>query len=114
MLYYTFKVLLSAVLIVAITEIAKRSSQFSALLASVPLTSVLAFVWLYAEGSTSQDLAKLSAEIFWLVIPSLLLFLVFPYLLLRGWNFWLSLACGMLATAIAYWLTLHFLNAFKS
>jgi hypothetical protein len=102
MMYYILKVVISALMIVAISEIAKRSSGFAALVASLPLTSLLAFVWLRLEGSTTQEIAGLSSQIFWLVIPSLLLFLLFPWLLKSGLNFWLSLCAAIAATAGCY------------
>jgi hypothetical protein len=105
MLYYALKVLASALLIVAISKITKRSSGLAALLAALPLTSLLAFIWLHIEGSPGNDVADLSIQIFWLLIPSLLLFLLLPLMLRQGWNFWLSLALSMMATA-GFYLTL--------
>ena len=92
MLYYALKVGISAFVIVAITEIAKRSSGFAALLAAIPLTSLLAFIWLHVEGAEPARIAELSGQIFWLVLPSLLLFLLLPLLIRQGLGFWLSLA----------------------
>ena len=102
MLYYAIKVILSALLIVAISEIAKRSSGFAALIASLPLTSLLAFVWLHIEAAPSEQIAELSSQIFWLVLPSLLLFLLLPILLKHGMSFWTSLGISVGATAGCY------------
>ncbi len=102
MLYYALKVIVSAVLIVAISEIAKRSSAFAALVASLPLTSLLAFIWMHVEASPSERIAEVSGQIFWLVIPSLLLFLVLPFLLRHGVSFWISLGVAVAATAGCY------------
>ena len=110
MLYYALKVIVSALLIVAISEIAKRSSGFAALLASLPLTSLLAFVWLHLEDSPPERIAELSSQIFWLVIPSLLLFLLLPLLLRHGINFWASLALATGATAGCYMALLPLLR----
>jgi uncharacterized membrane protein (GlpM family) len=104
MTYYIFKVLVSSVVIVAVAEIAKRSSFFGALVASLPLTSLLAFLWLYRDTSDSARVAQLSYQIFWLVIPSLVLFLVFPWLVRRGFGFWSSLGLGVLVTVLAYFI----------
>ena len=104
MLYYALKVLVSAILIVAIAELAKRSSLLGALLASLPITSLLAFIWLYRETHSIEKVAALSTGIFWLVLPSLILFLLLPWLLRQGWGFWLSLALAIGSTALAYWL----------
>ena len=106
MLYYTVKIIVPAFIIVAVSEIAKRSSLLGALLASLPLTSLLAFVWLYLDTGDVQKVASLSADIFWLVLPSLALFLVFPLLLKMGWGFWLSLAVGVVVTAACYGMML--------
>jgi len=102
MLYYTIKILLSAFILVAVSEIAKRSSLLGALLASLPLTSLLAFVWLYLDTGDVQKVASLSSDIFWLVLPSLALFLVLPLLIKMGWGFWSSLAVAVLVTAACY------------
>ena len=102
MLYYAFKVIISALLIVAISEIAKRSTGFAALLASLPLTSLLAFIWLHLDGSSPDRISELSSQIFWLVIPSLLLFLLLPILLKHGLSFWVSLGLSVAATAGCY------------
>lgn len=95
------KVVLTATVIVAISEIAKRSSFWAALLASLPLTSLLAFVWIYLETGNAQNIAALSQSIFWLVLASLPLFLVLPFLIRLGWAFWpsLGLACGLTVAA---------------
>lgn len=102
MLYYALKVIISALLIVAISEIAKRSTGFAALVASIPLTSLLAFIWLHVEGTQAEKIAELSSQVFWLVIPSLLLFLLLPMLLKHGFNFWVSLGLSVAATAGCY------------
>ena len=102
MVYYAIKVIISALLIVAISEIAKRSTGFAALIASIPLTSLLAFVWLHVEGSPSERIAELSGQIFWLVLPSLVLFLALPFLIKQGLNFWVSLGISVVATAGCY------------
>ncbi len=104
MLYTALKVLITAALVVAISEAAKRSSALGALIASLPLTSLLAFVWLYGETGDTAKIASLSHSIFWYVLPSLVLFIVLPLLLTRGVNFWPSLAIACAATFAAYLL----------
>ena len=106
MLYYIVKILLSATVLVAISEIAKRSSALAALLASLPLMSLLAFMWMHAEGASPGTIAALSGQIFWLVLPSLLLFLLLPWLLRHGLGFWPALGLASVATVLAYGLML--------
>lgn len=112
MLYYLLKVVISALLIVSITEVAKRSGSFAALLAALPLTSLLAFVWMYYEGVAPARIAELSGQIFWMVLPSLVLFLLFPLLIRLGIGFWLSLLASMAASAMCYWVMLSVLRKF--
>ena len=109
MLYYAAKVVLSALVIVAVSEIAKRHSTLAALLASLPLTSLLAFVWFYLEGASGAQVASLSRNVFWLVLPSLVLFLVLPFLLERGLGFWMALGGSVVATVASYGLMLALL-----
>ena len=112
MLYFALKVLISALLIAAISELARRNSGIAALLASLPLTSLLAFVWLQFEATPADQIADLSQQIFWLVLPSLLLFLILPLLLRAGFGFWLSLALSSAATAGCYLAMLPLLRRF--
>jgi uncharacterized membrane protein (GlpM family) len=104
------KFAISALVVVAVSELAKRSSIWAALLASLPLTSLLAFVWLRIEGEPVERIATLAGDILWLVLPSLVLFIVFPLLLRNGVNFWISLALGCLGTTVAYAGTLALLR----
>ncbi len=112
MIYYAIKILISASLIVLISEIAKRSTGFAALVASLPLTSLLAFVWLGVEGAEPEKIAELSSQIFWLIVPSLVLFPLLAVLLRAGTNLWVSLTIASAATALAYLALLPVLKKF--
>lgn len=107
------KVAITSALVVAISELAKRSTLFGALLASLPLTSVLAFVWIWYDTGDTEKVASLATSIFWLVLPSLVLFLILPALLRTGFPFWPSLATACFATAVAYFAMLKLLALFE-
>lgn len=111
-MYYLVKIAITTVLIVAISEIAKRSSFFGALLASIPLVSVLAMIWLYIDTKDTDRIVTLSNSVFWLVLPSLVLFVILPLLLKQGLNFYLSMAIGVSVTILCYWLMVLILNHF--
>ncbi|HET9818164.1 MAG TPA: DUF3147 family protein, partial [Rhodanobacteraceae bacterium] len=102
MLQYAIKVLITAVVVVAISELGKRSSFWGAVLASLPLTSLLAFVWLYRGTGDIEAIASLSHGIFWLVLASLPLFLILPALLKNGVGFWPAFAASCAVTVGLY------------
>ena len=102
MWHYVVKVALTALLVVAVSEVAKRSTFWGAATASLPLTSLLAMAWLYLDTGESARVAQLSFSILWLILPSLTLFIVLPVLLRTGVNFWASMVLACAATAVAY------------
>lgn len=110
MTYYLVKIVITTALIVAISEIAKRSSFVGAILASIPLVSVLAMVWLYLDTKDVAKVSALASSVFWLVLPSLALFLALPLLLKHGFNFYLSLGISIGITVGCYFLTVSALN----
>ncbi len=105
MLYYILKITVTTLLIVLISEFAKRSSFWGAVLASIPLISVLAMVWLYVDTKDIAKISALSTSVFWLVLPSLVLFILLPVLLKQGLHFYLSLSLSLLVTVVCYWVT---------
>lgn len=112
MWYFIFKVLISAVLIGAISEISKKSSLWGSILASIPLTSVLAIIWLYQDTKNTTDIIYLSYNIFWLVLPSLAFFIVFPTLLKANVNFFMSLTIALITMIILYFAMVFILEKF--
>ncbi len=112
MLPAAIKIVVTAILVVAISEAAKRSSLLGAVLASIPLTSVLAMFWLYADTGDTQKVAELAGGIFWLVLPSLALFVALPLLLRAGWPFASSLLVSGALTVACYFLMIALLKRF--
>lgn len=110
MVYYIVKVLLSSVIIVAISEVSKKSSLIGGIFASLPLVSVLGIIWLYIDTQNTQQIINLSKSIFWLVIPSLSLFIALPVLLSRGLNFYLALFVSIVIMVLFYYLTVFILD----
>ncbi len=112
MTYYLVKIAITTILIVLISEIAKRSTFVGAILASVPLISVLAMTWLYIDTKDVTKVSSLSISVFWLVIPSLALFLALPLLLKQGLNFYLSISISIGLTVGCYWIMVSALDYF--
>ena len=102
MLYLAIKALISGAIIAAVSEIAKRSPGFGALVASLPLVSVLGMMWLWRDTHDPARMASHAGATFWFVLPSLPMFLLIPALLDRGVPFWGALAAGCLLTIALY------------
>jgi len=109
---YIIKTLLSLVVIVSVSEIAKRSSLIGGILVSLPLVSLLAIVWLWIDTKSKIKVAELSHSIFWLVIPSLVLFISLP-MLLKKLDFGWAMLISCLLTVIAYYLMVTVLGYFN-
>jgi hypothetical protein len=112
MFYYIIKVVLSAVLIVAVSEASKKSSLIGGILASIPLVSVLAMIWLYIETKDIQKISQLSTSVFWLVLPSLSMFLLLPYLLKLKLDFFLALLISIVVMVLCYYAMIFILTKF--
>jgi len=108
--YYLLKIAITTALIVAISEIARRSSFIAAVLASIPLVSVLAMIWLYVDTGDANRVSELATSVFWLVIPSLALFIALPLLLKYGVNFYVSMSLSIAVTVLCYWLMVTILG----
>jgi hypothetical protein len=104
MLYTVTKALLSGAIIAAASEVAKRSPALGAVIVSLPLVSVLAFVWLWRDTGDKEAIASLSQSTFWFVLPTLPMFLVLPALLRSGLTFWSALAVSCALTLGLYFL----------
>ena len=102
MIRIIIKIVVTALLITGIAELGKRFNTVSAILASLPLTSIIAIIWLYTDTKDIDKISSLSYSIFWIVIPSLVFFIALPVLLKTGMNFWLSLILSCVITAISY------------
>ena len=102
MLYLVLKAAISGVIIAIVSEVAKRSPGFGALIASLPLVSVLGMMWLWRDTHDPVRLGAHAGATFWYVLPSLPMFLAIPEMLKRGVPFWGALAAGCALTILLY------------
>jgi hypothetical protein len=110
MLYIAIKALLSGVVVAAASEAAKRNPAIGAVILSLPLISILAFIWLWRDTSDTEAIAALSQSTFWFVLPTLPMFLVLPALLRNGAGFWPALGLSCLVTFVFYAATVWALS----
>jgi hypothetical protein len=109
-MYFLLKTLITALVVAAVSELARRYSLFAAAIASLPLTSILAFIWVYWESKDAAKVAELSYAILWLVLPSLLFFIMFPLLIKSGFKFAPALALSCLVMSVGYGVFMYFYN----
>lgn len=111
-MFYLFKIIITTVLVLLISEFSKRNNLAGAILASLPVISIFALLWLYIETHDLSLITKLSKSIFWLVLPSLVFFLSFPLLLKCELNFYVSICLAAALTVGAYVLMIYVLSTF--
>lgn len=110
MLWISVKIALTAALIVAVSQIGKTNAFLGALIASIPLVSYLGMLWMRVENVPMEKIAAHAENVFWLVLPSMPFFLIFPFLLRKGWNFAPAL---LLSTVLMFGLYLAMLGTLR-
>lgn len=109
------KYLITAAIVVGVSEVAKRSDKLGALIVSLPLVTILAMFWIFFDTSDAERVKKLSshaAYTFWYVVPTLPLFLVIPVLLKKGLHFGLVMAIYCVGTFVLFYLWAKLLEIF--
>jgi len=97
------KYLVTAGVVVLVSELAKRSDKIGAFVAALPLITVLALIWLYVEKQPQDKIANHAWYTFWYVVPTLPMFLTFPVLLSRI-GFWPTLLASVAVTIVSFGL----------
>lgn len=101
MLWIITKYLLTAGMVVLISEVAKRSDKLGGLLAALPLVTLLVLIWMKLEGQSQEKIANHAWYTFWYVVPTLPMFIAFPFLYQR-YGFWLTLIASCLMTVVIF------------
>ena len=105
MFYLVVKAALSGIIVAIVSEVARKYPGWGALIASLPLISILGMIWLWRDTGDPLRLAAHAQATFWFVLPSLPMFLLIPILIRRGISFWPALAAGCVLTILLYALT---------
>lgn len=106
------KLVMTALIIHFVNKIQVVNDRLSALLIALPLTSLLAMIWMYQGKQTSERLANHAEGTFWFVLPTLPMFLILPWMLRHGWGFWTALAANCVITVALFWITVIVLRRF--
>ena len=112
MLWYSIKLVLTAAIIVLISEVSKKLPLLGSLIASLPLISVIGMIWMYGETKDLIRIADHAEGTFWYVLPSLPMFLLMPFLLRKGISFPAALSAGIALTGVLYFLMTKVLAKF--
>lgn len=102
MLYLIIKAAISGIIIAVASETARRWPGIGGLIVSLPLVSLLTFIWVWRDTSETERVAELSQSAFWFFLPSMPMFLAFPAMLRAGIGFWPSFAASIALTAALY------------
>ena len=102
MLYLFIKAAISGAIVAAVSEIARRYPGWGGLVASLPLTSLLAMLWLWRDSGDAERVAELSVSTIWFFIPSVPLFIALPLLIRSGVGFWAATAIVVAGTLALY------------
>ena len=108
MFQYVLKFIISALVIVLASEIAKRSTVLSAIIIALPLVSLLTFIWIYSESKDVVRIAKLSEEILYFGLATVPLFLILPYMLRNGYSFLIAMIFSCVASALSMLVVKYF------
>jgi hypothetical protein len=106
MTYLFIKAAISGILIAIASEVARRNAGIGALIASLPLVSLLGMIWLWRDTHDPIRLANHAQATLWYVAPSLPMFLIIPALLRAGYGFWLAMGIGCTVTILLYLVVL--------
>ncbi|MDA3875484.1 MAG: DUF3147 family protein [Halothiobacillus sp.] len=97
------KYLITAAVVVLVSEMAKRSDKLGGLVAALPMVTVLALIWLHVDNQSQEKISNHAWYTFWYVIPTLPMFLAFPLLLPRL-GFWPTLGACVVLTMVSFGL----------
>jgi len=109
-MYIGLKILITALIVVVVSEISRRSTIIAGLIASIPLTSLLAIIWIYFETSDVENIKNLSSNILMMIPPSLTFFICLPLFIDMKVEFYVSIFLSIVITAIVYWLYFYILG----
>jgi hypothetical protein len=112
MIYFILKCALSGIIVGVVSEVARRSPTFGALIVSLPLVSLLGVLWLWHDTGDVERIAGHAESTFWYVLPSLPMFLVMPMMLRSGFAFWPTLGASVILTIGLYLATAAILSRF--
>ena len=108
---YLIKVVIAAIIIVSVTEVSKVNAQLGGLIKSLPLISLISFIWLYYDTQNIKIIADLSLSTLLYVIPTLPMFYIFYILLTKGFGFHIALFLSVLTIIPVYILLTKILNS---
>lgn len=112
MLFLITKYAVTALVIVVVSEVAKRSDRIGSLIASLPLVTVMTMIWLHLEKQPEAKIANHAYYTFWYVLPTLPMFLLMPWMIRKGFGFWPALGAGCVLTILCFTVAALLLKRF--
>ncbi|MDX1961999.1 MAG: DUF3147 family protein [Pirellulales bacterium] len=110
-LWNVVRVSITAIIIVAVAELSKRYPRYGALLLSLPIVSVLAFVLSWNQHRDLPAISKMARETLVLVPLGLPFFLPLAFATRLGLGFWPAIAAGIVLSSLTIGCWFAFMSA---
>lgn len=112
-MYAIMKVIISAIVIGIVTEVARRFPTYGGVVAALPLVSLLSIIWLYFQGEQNHTLSKFALGVLWGFPATAVLLLIVYFLLKNSTPLFISIGVGMFVWLICLFLQDHLLKTLK-
>ena len=113
MVFYLLKLVITAVIVVIITEIAKVNIKLAAVITAMPLVTILSILWMYYEGATNEKISFYIINTLTYIISTIPMFIFFPYLLSKT-NFFITLGISIMLIGLSAFLLNFILKAINT
>jgi hypothetical protein len=111
LIYLTTKYLITAAIVVGVSELVKINERLGALIAALPTVTILVLIWMYLEDQPPERIANHAWYTLWYVIPTLPMFMIFPIVYAK-WSFWLALVSTALLTILCFVFFAYLMDKF--
>lgn len=102
--FFIVKIIVSAIVIAVVSEVAKKYTSVGGLIAAMPITTLLTMFWLYFENKNPLLISNFLYAVIQGVFITFLFFIPCIILLKKGFNFYLSVVFSLLVMGIGIYI----------
>jgi hypothetical protein len=100
MIFLLIKIIVTAGLIVLISEIAKINDKLGGLVAAMPIMTLLVILWMYYDGNSDEKISSHMSYTLLYIVPTIPMFLIFPFVISK-FGFYMAFLISILITVIS-------------